>query len=111
MTLIELLILLVIAGICGVIAEWIVGFSPGGFAVSIVVGMIGAFIGGYLANLIGLNPILTTADLIPQTTGEAVITRDLNFSIVYSILGSIVLLFIVSLVRGTGRRRRRGRLL
>jgi len=37
MNLLGLLIFLVIAGICGAIAEMVVGFSPGGFVVSIVV--------------------------------------------------------------------------
>ena len=59
MGLVELLILLVIAGICGVIAEWVVGFSPGGFVVSIVVGLIGAYLGSWLAGVLGLPPVLS----------------------------------------------------
>ncbi|HEX6287691.1 MAG TPA: hypothetical protein VFZ66_00800 [Herpetosiphonaceae bacterium] len=99
-TLIGLLILLVIAGICGVIAEWIVGFSPGGFIVSIIVGLIGAYLGGWLAGRLGLPPILSVAALLPN------INAALSFDIVWAILGSILLLLIISLVRGSGRRRR-----
>lgn len=105
MNLVGLLILLVIAGICGVIAEWVVGFSPGGFIVSIIVGLIGAYLGSWLAGLIGLPPVLSVASLLGNTPGA------LDFDIVWSIIGAIVLLLVISLVRGAGRgsRRRRGR--
>lgn len=104
---VELLILLVIAGICGVIAEWVVGFSPGGFVVSIVVGLIGAYLGSWIASQIGLPAVISVSSLLGATPG------NLNFDIVWSILGAIVLLLIISLVRGAGRggRRRRGRYL
>jgi uncharacterized membrane protein YeaQ/YmgE (transglycosylase-associated protein family) len=105
MGLLELLILLVIAGICGAIAEWIVGFSPGGFIVSIIVGLIGAYLGSWIAGQIGLPSVLPVASL--GLTGNLGL---LNFDIVWSIIGSILLLLLISLVRGTGRRRR-GRLL
>lgn len=102
MGLIELLILLVIAGICGAIAEWIVGFSPGGFVVSIIVGLIGAYLGSWLASRIGLPAVLPVSRLgLESSLGL------LNFDIVWSILGSILLLLVISLLRGTGRRRRR----
>jgi uncharacterized membrane protein YeaQ/YmgE (transglycosylase-associated protein family) len=100
-TLIGLLILLVIAGICGTIAEWVVGFSPGGFVVSIIVGLLGAYLGGWLASRLGLPSILSVAALLPN------INTALSFDIVWAILGSILLLFVISLVRGGRRRRRR----
>jgi len=105
-SLISLLILLVIAGICGVIAEWIVGFSPGGFVVSVIVGLLGAYLGSWIAPRIGLPPVLSVTQLVPNAF--------LPFDIVWAILGSILLLFIISLVRGSGRvgrtsRGRRGR--
>lgn len=108
MGLVEILILLVIAGICGVLAEWIVGFSPGGFIVSIVVGLIGAYLGSWLAGVVGLPPVLSVTDLGLQSN-----IGLLNFDIVWSILGAILLLLIISVVRGAGRGRgrRRGRFL
>lgn len=106
MNLVELLILLVIAGICGVVAEWIVGFSPGGFVVSIVVGLIGAYLGSWLAGQLNFPSLLPVAAF-----GLSSSIGLLNFDIIWSILGAIVLLLIISLVRGTGRgggfRRRR----
>jgi uncharacterized membrane protein YeaQ/YmgE (transglycosylase-associated protein family) len=102
MGLIELLILLVIAGICGVIAEFIVGFSPGGFVVSIVVGVIGAYLGSYLANQLGLPQYLPVSMLLPTTAYD--------FSLLWAIVGSILLVALIKALR-TGRGRRRGRLL
>ncbi len=99
MDILGLLILLLIAGICGVIAEMIVGFSPGGFLISIVVGIIGAYLGSWLAGVLGLPPVLRVSSLIPGSAGT------LDFDIVWSILGAILLLLIVSLFRGVGRRR------
>ncbi len=93
MGIIELLILLVIAGICGAIAEMIVGFSPGGFVVSIIIGVIGAYLGTILAGQLNLPPFL------PVTIGGQTI------EIVWAILGSILLLLVISLFRGRRRRR------
>ena len=45
MSLVELLVLLLVAGICGAVGKAIVGFMPGGFLVSIGVGFVGALIG------------------------------------------------------------------
>ena len=99
MSILELLILLVVAGICGAIAEMIVGFSPGGFVVSIVVGIIGAYLGTVLATYLNLPPFF------PVSIGGQTIEP------IWAILGSILLLLVISLFRGAGRRRRRGRLL
>ena len=95
MSLLSLLVLLVIAGICGALAEMVVGFSPGGFVVSIVVGVIGAYIGTLIADALGLPPLL--AINIGGTTIE----------IVWAILGSILLLLVISLFRRAGRARGR----
>ena len=45
MTVVGLLVLLLVAGICGLIGQAIAGFSRGGFLVSIAIGFIGAMIG------------------------------------------------------------------
>ncbi len=88
MDLLTLLVLLVIAGICGSLAELLVGFSPGGFIVSIVIGVIGAYLGTFLAHRLGLPPILTVG-VGPQP-----------FDLVYATVGSVLLLAVISLVRG-----------
>jgi uncharacterized membrane protein YeaQ/YmgE (transglycosylase-associated protein family) len=89
--LIELLILLIIAGICGAIAEAVVGFSPGGCVVSIIVGVIGAYLGTILGNYLNLPRFFTI------TIGGQ------SIEIMWAILGSIVLLLVISVMRGTGR--------
>jgi len=91
MTLLELLVLLVIAGIAGAIAEFIVGFSPGGFVVSVIIGVIGAYLGTWLAQQLNLSPIMTI-DINGRT-----------FPLVWSIIGSIVLDAALSLLRGPRR--------
>ena len=98
MDLLSLLILLVIAGICGAIAEMIVGFSPGGFVASVAVGMVGAYIGGWLFPQLGLPQLLMVSRLLPNT--------PFDFDLVWAILGAILLLLVISLVRGRGRSRR-----
>jgi uncharacterized membrane protein YeaQ/YmgE (transglycosylase-associated protein family) len=54
MTLIGLLVLLLIAAICGGIGQSLAGYSLGGCLVSIVVGFIGAWIGLWIAGRMGL---------------------------------------------------------
>lgn len=104
MTLFELLLFLLIAGICGFVAEMLVGFSPGGFLASIIVGLIGAYLGTWLAGVAGLPAVLNTDTIIPETGGPNILATDFSFDIVWSIIGAIVLLFIISLVRRPRRR-------
>ncbi len=92
MTIIDFLLLLLVAAICGTIAQALVGVSVGGCLVSAVVGFIGALIGLWLARQLNLPEVLS---IRIGTT---------SFPIVWSIIGSVVLLFIISLF--TRRRRR-----
>ncbi|HEV7843610.1 MAG TPA: hypothetical protein VGO69_07915, partial [Pyrinomonadaceae bacterium] len=54
MTLIDLLILLLIAGLCGSLGQAISGYSRGGCLVAIALGFIGALIGMWIARQMGL---------------------------------------------------------
>ncbi|MFI5129659.1 MAG: GlsB/YeaQ/YmgE family stress response membrane protein [Chitinophagales bacterium] len=87
MTLIEFLVLLVIAAICGSIGQSLAGYDLGGCLVSIVVGFIGAYIGMWLAGKLGLPEIL------------AIKIGGKNFPIIWSIVGSALLTLIVALLR------------
>jgi uncharacterized membrane protein YeaQ/YmgE (transglycosylase-associated protein family) len=58
MSLMEFLILLLVAALCGAFAQAITGYSTGGCLVSIALGFIGALIGIWLARLAGLPKIL-----------------------------------------------------
>ncbi len=91
MTLIDFLLLLLVAAICGAIAQALVGISVGGCLVSAVVGFVGALIGMWLARQLSLPEVLSVR--IGSTT----------FPIIWSIIGSALLLLIISLL--TRRRR------
>ncbi len=54
MTILDFLLLLLVAAICGAIAQALVGISVGGCLVSAVVGFVGALIGMWLARQLNL---------------------------------------------------------
>jgi uncharacterized membrane protein YeaQ/YmgE (transglycosylase-associated protein family) len=82
MTVIEFVMYLVIAGICGAIARALAGGTGGGFIVSILLGFLGAFVGTWLARMFHLPTLLVVA-----VAGHP-------FPIVWSIVGSMVLVAI-----------------
>jgi uncharacterized membrane protein YeaQ/YmgE (transglycosylase-associated protein family) len=94
MTLVEFVVYLVIAGICGAIARALVGGSGGGFVISILVGFLGAFVGSWLAAQLHLPVIL------------AVTVEGHHFPIVWSILGGMVLVGVAHMLMGQRYTRR-----
>lgn len=54
MSIVEILILLLVAALCGALAQAITGYSHGGCVVAIVIGFIGALLGGWLARQFNL---------------------------------------------------------
>jgi uncharacterized membrane protein YeaQ/YmgE (transglycosylase-associated protein family) len=91
LTLVEFLILLVVAGICGAIGIAIVGYSRGGILVSIAVGFIGALLGMWLSRALGLPEFFTLQ------------VGDTAFPVVWSIAGSALFVAILSLFTGPRR--------
>jgi uncharacterized membrane protein YeaQ/YmgE (transglycosylase-associated protein family) len=87
MTLTELLVLLVIAAICGGVGQSLAGYDLGGCFVSIVVGFIGAYIGMWLAGKFGLPEIF------------AIKIGGKTFPVIWSVIGSAVFTLIVALIR------------
>jgi len=85
MTILEFLILLVIAAICGAIGQAIAGYSLGGMVITTVVGFIGAWLGTWMARAVGL-PELFMVNIGGQP-----------FPIVWAIIGSAVFAAIVAL--------------
>jgi uncharacterized membrane protein YeaQ/YmgE (transglycosylase-associated protein family) len=59
MTIIELLLLLIVAGVCGSLGEAIAGYSRGGCLVSIAIGFVGALLGRWLSNQLMLPDLFT----------------------------------------------------
>jgi uncharacterized membrane protein YeaQ/YmgE (transglycosylase-associated protein family) len=88
MSLLELLILLLIAGICGAVGKAIVGYFPGGFLASIGVGFVGALLGTWVARAVGLPELFAVS--VGHTT----------FPIVWSILGSALFVALIALISG-----------
>ena len=86
MTLIDVLLLLLIAGICGSLGQAIAGYSRGGCLVSIALGFVGALLGMWLARMMGLP------ELFPVRIGTT------SFPIVWSIIGSALFVAVVALL-------------
>ncbi len=91
MDLLVLLLVLVITGICAAFAEWIVGFSPGGLLVSVIVGVIGAYLGSFIAWLV--NRLIPVPYPLPLSVGT------ISFDLLWALVGSIILLLVLQTVR------------
>jgi uncharacterized membrane protein YeaQ/YmgE (transglycosylase-associated protein family) len=86
MTLTQLLILLLVAGVCGSIGRAIAGYSHGGCLVSIALGFIGAIVGTWIAGALHLP------DLFLVHIGSE------SFPIIWSIIGSALFVAVISLI-------------
>jgi uncharacterized membrane protein YeaQ/YmgE (transglycosylase-associated protein family) len=86
MTLIDLLILLLVSGICGSLGQAISGYTRGGCLVSIALGFIGALIGMWLARKLGLPELF----VLP--------IGGTSFPIIWSIIGSALFVAIISFI-------------
>jgi len=86
MSLIDLLLLLLVAGVCGALGQAIGGFSRGGCLVSIALGFIGALLGLWLARNVGLP------EPFPVEVGGR------TFPVIWSIIGSALFVAVIGLV-------------
>jgi uncharacterized membrane protein YeaQ/YmgE (transglycosylase-associated protein family) len=93
MSVLDFLLLLLIAAICGAVAQAIAGFSRGGLLVSIAVGFIGALLGMWLQRVTGLPEIFTV-----EVGGNA-------FPIIWSIIGGVLFAVVVSMLTTPAPRR------
>ena len=93
LTLTGLLVLLVIAGICGAIGRAIGGGTGGGVLVSIAVGFVGALLGTMLAHALRLPELLV------------VLIEGQPFPILWSIIGASVFVALIHLLSGGSSRR------
>jgi len=92
-TLTGLIVLLLIAGICGAIGRAIGGGTGGGFLVSIAVGFVGALLGSVIANAMHLPELFT------------VMVEHRPFPVLWSIIGAAVFVALVHLISGGPLRR------
>ena len=86
MTILNIVVLLLIAGVCGALGQAISGFSRGGCLVSIALGFVGAVLGMWLARQLGL----------PELFSIQIGTT--SFPIVWSIIGSALFVAIIALL-------------
>ncbi len=86
MSILDVIVLLIIAGICGALGQAISGFSRGGCLVSIALGFIGALLGMWVAKQLGLPEIL------PVRIGTV------SFPIIWSIIGSALFVAVITLL-------------
>lgn len=86
MTLIQIILLAIVAAIAGAIGQALAGYSLGGFLVSIVLGFVGALFGSWLARQLGLPELLTIT-----INGEP-------FPVLWSIVGAFVIALLVGLI-------------
>jgi len=86
MTLFDLLILMLIAGLCGAIGQAIAGYSRGGCRVSVALGFGGAAVGMWVARGLGLP------ELFALRVGGS------TFPVVWAILGSALFVAFIGLL-------------
>jgi uncharacterized membrane protein YeaQ/YmgE (transglycosylase-associated protein family) len=86
MSLLEIIILLVIAGIAGSLGQALAGFSRGGCFLSIAVGFIGAFLGTWIARQMNMPTIFV------------INIGTVDFPVVWAIIGAVVFTIILSLL-------------
>ena len=87
MTIFEFLVLMLVAGICGSLAQSLVGYSHGGCLVSIVLGFIGALLGTWLAREAGLPELFSI-----QIGGR-------TFPVIWSIIGAALFAALLALIK------------
>jgi uncharacterized membrane protein YeaQ/YmgE (transglycosylase-associated protein family) len=90
MTIVEFIVLLVIAGVCGSVAQALAGVSRGGCISAIALGFIGALLGMWLARSAGLpEPFVVKIG-------------DEPFPIVWSIVGAALFAAVLGLLTRGG---------
>lgn len=92
MTLFELILLLLVAGLCGGLGQALVGYSRSGCLASVALGFIGALLGTWVARLMHL-PLLFTLRIGGQP-----------FPIIWSVFGAALFVAFLRLLSGGGRR-------
>jgi uncharacterized membrane protein YeaQ/YmgE (transglycosylase-associated protein family) len=86
MTLLEVLLLLLIAALVGAIGQAIAGYSRGGLLVSMALGFIGALLGTWMARGLGLPELLVIQ------------INKVAFPLLWSIIGAALFVAFVGLL-------------
>jgi len=91
MELMDFLVILLVAGVCGAIGQSIAGFSRGGCLVSIALGFIGSLLGVWIARTLNL-PVVFALDIGGK-----------SFPIVWSIAGAAIFVAVLGFVSGRNK--------
>src|SRR5262249_34913073 len=87
MELLDFLILLLVAAICGGLGQAITGYSHGGLFVSIALGFIGALLGVWIARALSLpEPFMLEVGTV-------------QFPVIWSIIGATLFVAVITLFR------------
>jgi len=86
MSFLDIVILLVIAGVTGSIARSLVGFDKGGCLLSVAGGFVGALIGTWLARELDFPDIYSFE------------IRGITYPIVWSLIGAVLFTALLSLI-------------
>ena len=81
---------IIIGAICGYIADVLMRDNGFGLVVNIIIGIVGSFVGGWAFGQLGVN----------INVGNSILN-----DIIIGATGAIIILFIVGILRGGGRRR------
>jgi uncharacterized membrane protein YeaQ/YmgE (transglycosylase-associated protein family) len=84
--LIQLLVLVLIAGVCGALGQAIGGYTHGGCLVSIALGFIGALLGSWIAGQLHLPELV------------AIPVGGTRFPVIWSIIGSALFVALINLI-------------
>jgi len=87
----EFLILLLIAAVCGGVAQAIAGLNRGGLLVAIAIGFVGALLGMWMQRATAMPELLTIQ------------VGDTPFPIVWSIIGGVLFAALIHLISGPRR--------
>ena len=85
-TITQLIVLLLIAGVCGAVGQAIGGYTHGGCLVSIALGFIGALLGSWLATQLHLPELI----VIP--------VGGTHFPVIWSIIGAALFVALINLI-------------
>lgn len=93
MTLLELLVLLVVAGVVGAIGQSLSGYTHGGCLTDIAVGFVGSLLGAFLARGLGLPEIFMV------TIG------GVGFPLVWGVIGAALFVALLKMLARGARPR------
>jgi uncharacterized membrane protein YeaQ/YmgE (transglycosylase-associated protein family) len=81
-----IILLVIVAGLCGAIGQATAGYSRGGCLASIALGFIGAVLGIWLFPKLGLPELLVVK------------IGDVGFPIIWSVIGATIFVAVISLI-------------